>query len=150
MIDLVRLGHNISRLREANGYSQEELASKLYVSRQAISAWEVARSAPTIDNVIELSHLFNVSVDELLSLNQIATVDPNHIYEWHDRNYIVKSVIEGTLTVPLANLFYQSTGNERLRLAKAIKEGKLAANKKEIRSICTNEELALISEGEKK
>ncbi len=52
MIDLVSVGAKISHFREENGYSQEALASKLFVSRQAISAWEVGKSAPSIDNII--------------------------------------------------------------------------------------------------
>ena len=51
MLDLKGIGENIRRLRIENNYSQEELAAKLYVSRQAISSWEIAKTIPTIDNI---------------------------------------------------------------------------------------------------
>lgn len=52
--------------RKANGYSQEELAEKLGVSRQAISNWERNESNPDTDNLIALAKLYNISIDELL------------------------------------------------------------------------------------
>ncbi len=53
--------------RKKNGYSQEELAEKIGVSRQAISKWERSESSPDTDNLIALSKLYNVSIDELLN-----------------------------------------------------------------------------------
>lgn len=53
--------------RKANGYSQEELAEKIGVSRQAISKWERSESSPDTDNLIALAKLYGVSVDTLLT-----------------------------------------------------------------------------------
>ena len=53
-------------LRKAAGLSQEELAEKIGVSRQAISKWERAESSPDLDNVVLLARLYNMSLDELL------------------------------------------------------------------------------------
>lgn len=53
-------------LRKKNGLSQEELADKIGVSRQAVSKWESAQSIPDIDKIITLSELFGVSTDFLL------------------------------------------------------------------------------------
>lgn len=55
-------------LRRAFGFSQEELAEKLGVSRQAVSKWERAESSPDTDNLIALARLYRVSLDELLGL----------------------------------------------------------------------------------
>lgn len=52
--------------RKANGYSQEELAAKIGVSRQAISKWERSESSPDTDNLIALAKLYGVSLDTLL------------------------------------------------------------------------------------
>lgn len=52
--------------RKANGYSQEELAAKIGVSRQAISKWERSESSPDTDNLIALAQLYGVSLDTLL------------------------------------------------------------------------------------
>ena len=54
------------RLRKKMGLSQEELAFKMNVSRQAVSKWESSMSIPDLDNVLQLSTLFNVSTDFLL------------------------------------------------------------------------------------
>lgn len=53
--------------RKANGYSQEELAVKIGVSRQAISKWERGESSPDTDNLIALARLYNISIDELIN-----------------------------------------------------------------------------------
>lgn len=61
------LGEKIHQLRKGKGMSQEELASQLTVSRQAISKWELGESVPDTDNVMQLSKLFAVSTDYLLN-----------------------------------------------------------------------------------
>lgn len=60
------LGDKLYQLRKANGISQEELADKLGVSRQAISKWERGEALPDTDNLISISKLYNVSLDELV------------------------------------------------------------------------------------
>ena len=52
--------------RKKNGWSQEELADKLGVSRQSVSKWESAQSVPDLQRILEMSKLFNVSTDYLL------------------------------------------------------------------------------------
>ena len=61
------LGKKIQKLRKDNGLSQEELASKLTISRQAISKWELGESMPDTENVVQLSKLFKVTTDYLLN-----------------------------------------------------------------------------------
>ena len=56
-------------LRKKNGWSQEELAEMLGVSRQAVSKWEGAQSIPDMTRIIQLSELFGVSTDYLLKDN---------------------------------------------------------------------------------
>ena len=53
-------------LRRKSGFSQEELAEKLEVSRQAVSRWEMGETMPDAKNLLELSDIFGVSVDSLL------------------------------------------------------------------------------------
>ena len=57
------LADKIIELRKKNGWSQEELAEKLGVSRQAVSKWEGAQSVPDIQRILEMSRLFGVSTD---------------------------------------------------------------------------------------
>jgi len=60
------LADKIIHLRKRNGWTQEELAEKLNVSRQAVSKWEGAQSIPDMDKILQMSRLFEVSVDYLL------------------------------------------------------------------------------------
>ena len=60
------LADKIIDLRKKSGWSQEELAEKLNVSRQAVSKWEGAQSVPDMGRIIQLSELFGVTTDYLL------------------------------------------------------------------------------------
>ncbi len=60
------MAEKITELRKKNGWSQEELAEKLNVSRQAVSKWESAQSVPDMNRVLLMSEVFNVSTDYLL------------------------------------------------------------------------------------
>lgn len=60
------LADKIIRLRKKNGWSQEELAEKMNVSRQAVSKWEGAHTIPDLEKILQLSELFGVTTDYLL------------------------------------------------------------------------------------
>ncbi len=63
------LADKIIRLRKKNGWSQEELAEKMNVSRQAVSKWEGAQTIPDLEKILQLSTLFGVTTDYLLKDN---------------------------------------------------------------------------------
>ena len=60
------LKENIKTIRKAKGLSQEELAEKIYVTRQSISNWENGRTNPDIHSLLLLSSLFGISLDQLV------------------------------------------------------------------------------------
>lgn len=62
----MEIGNRIKMHRETVGLSQEELAEKLYVSRQTVSKWENNRVTPDLNNTLMMSNLFNVSLDEFV------------------------------------------------------------------------------------
>jgi len=62
----IEIANRLFELRKQKGLSQEELAEKIGVSRQAVSKWERAESAPDTDNLIVLAKLYEVSLDNLL------------------------------------------------------------------------------------
>lgn len=64
---IMKLSDKIIKLRKANGWSQENLAEKLNVSRQAISRWEGTTAQPDTTNILQLSKLFGVTTDYLLN-----------------------------------------------------------------------------------
>lgn len=61
-------------LRKQKGWTQEELAKELYVSRTAVSKWESGRGYPSIDSLKEISGYFSVSIDELLSGEKLISI----------------------------------------------------------------------------
>ena len=70
------LADKIIELRKKNGWSQEELAEKLSVSRQSISKWESAQSVPDMGRILRLSELFGVSTDYLLK-DEMEIAEPS-------------------------------------------------------------------------
>ncbi|NMA05329.1 MAG: helix-turn-helix transcriptional regulator, partial [Acholeplasmataceae bacterium] len=60
MIDSYEVGKKISSLRLSRNLTQEELAEKLYVTRQALSRWERGQAVPPVEIVVELGRIFNV------------------------------------------------------------------------------------------
>ncbi|BCD28691.1 hypothetical protein bcere0028_16320 [Bacillus cereus AH1271] len=59
--DVMSLGQQLKRLRESKGFSQEDVAKKIGVTRQAVYKWEHDKSCPDIDNLILLSEMYNVT-----------------------------------------------------------------------------------------
>lgn len=74
------LADKIIELRKKNGWSQEELADKLGVSRQSVSKWESAQAVPDMNRIIKMSEIFGVSTDFLLKDNlelPVTAAEPN-------------------------------------------------------------------------
>lgn len=65
----IETANKLLKLRKQHNLSQEELAEKLGISRQAVSKWERAEASPDTDNLILLARLYNVSLDELLNVD---------------------------------------------------------------------------------
>jgi len=63
----------LQQLRKQRNLTQEELANELYVSRTAISKWESGRGYPSLDSLRAISKLFSVSIDDLLSGEELIT-----------------------------------------------------------------------------
>ena len=79
------VGEKIQKYRKDLNLSQEELGQKLLVSRQTISLWEKDQTVPTIDNLMRLSDIFGISVDEILNSEnkeQNAEIQPNESYRF--------------------------------------------------------------------
>ena len=62
----MEFNNKLYELRKQKGFSQEELANRLNVSRQTVSKWEVGESTPDMEKLIAISDLFGVSLDELV------------------------------------------------------------------------------------
>lgn len=62
----MELGEQLQKLREQKNMSREELAQEMNVSRQAVYKWENNKGYPDIENLIKLSNLYNITLDELI------------------------------------------------------------------------------------
>lgn len=72
----IEIANRLVNLRKSNNFSQEALAEKLGISRQAVSKWERAEASPDTDNLILLSRLYGISLDELLKTeDEIPTAE---------------------------------------------------------------------------
>ena len=70
----MEFNEKLQELRKSRGLTQEELAEKLYVSRTAVSKWESGRGYPNIDSLKAIARLFSVSIDDLLSGDELLTL----------------------------------------------------------------------------
>ncbi|MFQ6861334.1 MAG: helix-turn-helix domain-containing protein [Beduini sp.] len=98
----MELADKIIELRKKQGYSQEELANQLGVSRQSVSKWEAGQSTPELERLIEMADLFHVSLDELIrgqttvSTNELDPITLRHTirqamgYEYKSKLHIGK------------------------------------------------------------
>ncbi|MEE0265141.1 MAG: helix-turn-helix transcriptional regulator [Acutalibacteraceae bacterium] len=70
----MEFNEKLQTLRKQKGLTQEELAEVLYVSRTAVSKWESGRGVPNIESLKAISRYFSVSIDELLSSEELLTI----------------------------------------------------------------------------
>jgi len=77
----MHFSEKLKELRKQKGISQEQLAEKIYVSRQAITKWESGNGLPDIENLIAISSLFNESLDSLLSEEKSLITKNEFLYE---------------------------------------------------------------------
>lgn len=76
------IGLQIKKFREQQKISQEELALKIYVSRQTISNWETNKSCPDVKSLITLSNIFNVSLDDFIKEDIKETIKKFHMISY--------------------------------------------------------------------
>ena len=134
MIDFVKVGSRIAELRRGVEMSQDDLAGKLFVTRQAVSKWENGTSVPSIDALCEISRIFSVSFEYILGLFEDASfeVDTDDIFKGRDRSFVVSKIARGEIGVNLPDVFYQMSPAERMYILKHIKEGSLRCDREEL------------------
>jgi transcriptional regulator with XRE-family HTH domain len=73
-------GEYLFKLRKEKSLSQEDVANELNVSRQSVSLWETNQSSPSMENMISLAKLYQVSLDELVGIKEIKSKKKMHKY----------------------------------------------------------------------
>ena len=96
-------GEIIKKLRTDNGLTQDELAEKIYVTRTAISKWESDRGFPNIESLKTISKYFSVSLDELLSGEEILAIAEN---DNKQKERTLRDLIFGLLDCGMALLLF--------------------------------------------
>ena len=106
----MELNEKLQQLRKQKGFTQEELAEKLYVSRTAISKWESGRGYPSIDSLKAISKLFGISIDELLSSEELMSIAET---EQNEKTNRMRDLIYGALDCMVAMMFVLPFFGER-------------------------------------
>lgn len=75
----MKFNEKLIELRKKEGLSQEELGNKLNVTRQTVSKWELGQTTPEMEKLVEMSKIFNISVDELV--NDIEISNSEEVYK---------------------------------------------------------------------
>lgn len=107
----MNFNEKLMELRKQRGWSQEELGNRLNVTRQTVSKWELGQTTPEMDKLVEISQLFDISLDELLNNPKFGEQKgflPNG--NWKDFNhyeYKSKKTIKG---IPLVHVNYRRVG----------------------------------------
>lgn len=96
----------LQELRKSRGLTQEELAEDLYVSRTAISKWELGRGYPSIDSLKEISKYFSVTIDDLLSSERLLLIAEKKINQIWDSCVYSVNLFAYTQTTRANRLLY--------------------------------------------
>jgi len=102
-VSMMEFSEKLQELRKQKGLTQEELAESLFVSRTAISKWESGRGYPNIDSLKAISKFFGVTVDELLSGDELLTVAQE---ESNQKESHFRDLIYGFLDCSIAMFFF--------------------------------------------
>ena len=98
----MNFNEKLQELRKKKGLTQEELAKSLFVSRTAISKWESGKGYPSIDSIKDIAKFFDVTIDQLLSSNQLLLVAEN---DTRQTKKCFFDLIFGLLDLSIALLF---------------------------------------------
>ncbi len=107
----MEFNEKLQELRRSRGLTQEELAEALYVSRTAISKWESGRGYPNIDSLKAIAKFFGVTIDQLLSSDEVLTIaeEDNRRIEGRLRDIVFGLIDCGTALLLFLPLFRMGT-----------------------------------------
>lgn len=99
----MEFNEKLQELRKRKGLTQEELANALFVSRTAISKWESGKGYPNIDSLKAISKFFGITVDELLSSDELLTLAEENNKQKED---LMRDLVFGLLDVSILLLLF--------------------------------------------
>ena len=96
----MELANNLKYYREKAGFTQEQVANELRITRQSISRWENGKSYPDLDNLVLISELYQVSIDHLIKENEelFKKIDQN-AQEIQDKKQKLREIEQEVLQI---------------------------------------------------
>ena len=102
-VRIMEFYEKLQELRKQSGLTQEELAEALFVSRTAISKWESGRGYPNIDSLKAIARFFSVTIDELLSGEEVLTIAEE---DQKKKRSMLRDMVFGLLDLSAAIAFF--------------------------------------------
>lgn len=141
MLNLTIIGSKITKLRKGLKLTQLELAEKIFVTPQAVSKWEKGKSIPSIEVLIELTKLFNISIDYLLDNTEISDHDYKSMFKNYSRAAALNKFINSeSPSNDFSKIFYLLDKSERGLIINLIISRKLDIDIEDIWPHLTNTE----------
>ncbi|MDD3127205.1 MAG: helix-turn-helix transcriptional regulator, partial [Candidatus Izemoplasmatales bacterium] len=110
MLNIDLISKKITAKRKQKGMTQEELADALFVSRQAVSKWEMGKSLPSIDSLVEMTKLFDVTIDYILDGSEINDHDYQSMFMQYPRESVIYHFLNSNhINDDIKNIFYLLT-----------------------------------------
>ncbi|MGD6794136.1 helix-turn-helix domain-containing protein [Metabacillus indicus] len=100
MKELETLKKNMKFYRQEYGWSQEDLAARMNVSRSVVSRLETGEQAPELNYLISLSNAFEVSIDQLLGREEIENTILHEVYERYKTKHQLSEIVEYLVKTP--------------------------------------------------
>ena len=99
----MEFNEKLQELRKHKDLTQEELSEALFVSRTAVSKWESGRGYPNIDSLKSIANFFGVTIDELLSSDELLTIAETDTVQKENH---IRYLVFGLLDISVAVLFF--------------------------------------------
>ncbi|MDD4069689.1 MAG: helix-turn-helix transcriptional regulator [Candidatus Izemoplasmatales bacterium] len=107
MLNLDLISKKIIEKRKQKGMTQNELADALFVSRQAVSKWEMGKSLPSIEVLLENTELFDVTIDYMLDGSELSDHDYQTMFMQYPRESVIHHYQNSNhLNEDIKNIFY--------------------------------------------
>lgn len=102
------IADRLQELRKKAGYSQEQVAEMLGLSRQAVSKWESGQGKPEIDNIVKLTVIYNVSADYILlgieNRGTVAVPEKNGLCHEYKKAISIIAIIAATALIMVLSI----------------------------------------------
>ncbi len=117
MLNLDVISKKIFEKRKQIGMTQDELADALYVSRQAVSKWEMGKSLPSLEVLLEMTELFDVTIDYMLDGSDLKDDDYASMFMQYPRESVIHRFLNSNhINENIKDIFYLLQPKERKQM----------------------------------